>query len=244
MARDLLRQHGLDDWELGFDRAKRRAGCCHFDLKVISLSIPLTVLHPQDEVRDTVLHEIAHALVGPDHGHDDVWRAQAVEIGAAPERSLSDDLPKLPGKFTGTCPEGHQAERHRRPTKPASCPTCSSRFDAEKLFTWTMGDLSIRMLPTYVAALVRLVETTGSAVAEEQLEMDEALGGGRHQKAVIARQQQIRPGTQVRLSSAAGKYAGREGVVIRWLRTRYEVQCGETVLQVPPALVVARPDRA
>jgi len=33
-------------------------------------------------VRDTLLHEIAHALVGTAHGHDEVWKAKCLEIGA------------------------------------------------------------------------------------------------------------------------------------------------------------------
>lgn len=37
-------------------------------------------------VRDTVLHEVAHALVGPGKGHGDEWKAKCVEVGAAPKR--------------------------------------------------------------------------------------------------------------------------------------------------------------
>lgn len=32
---------------------------------------------------DTVAHEVAHALVGPAHGHDAVWRRKAVELGGS-----------------------------------------------------------------------------------------------------------------------------------------------------------------
>ena len=76
MGTELLRQHGLDGWTLAFDGAKRRAGVCRYDVRVIGLSAPLTRLHARDEVRETVLHEVAHALVGPRHGHDAVWVAQ------------------------------------------------------------------------------------------------------------------------------------------------------------------------
>jgi SWI/SNF-related matrix-associated actin-dependent regulator 1 of chromatin subfamily A len=35
----------------------------------------------EQQFKDTILHEIAHAIVGPHHGHDEVWRGKAVEIG-------------------------------------------------------------------------------------------------------------------------------------------------------------------
>ena len=68
MAEYLLEVHGLDDWEVSYDNAKRRAGICHFAEQTVGLSAPLTAVHTEDDVRDTILHEIAHALVGPAHG--------------------------------------------------------------------------------------------------------------------------------------------------------------------------------
>ena len=55
---------------VAYDSAKRRAGVCRFATQTLGLSAPLTTLHSEVEVRDTILHEIAHALVGPRHGHD------------------------------------------------------------------------------------------------------------------------------------------------------------------------------
>ena len=77
MAEDLLEHHGLQGWTVAYDGAKRRAGICRFGPKVLGLSAPLTALHSEAEVRDTILHEIAHAIAGPRHGHDATWRAIA-----------------------------------------------------------------------------------------------------------------------------------------------------------------------
>ena len=52
---------------------------------LIRLSRPLTNANPWSTVKDTVLHEIAHALT-PGHHHDKVWKAKCVELGATPER--------------------------------------------------------------------------------------------------------------------------------------------------------------
>ena len=92
MARDLLQQHGLDEWNLGFDRAKRRAGCCHFGQKVISLSVPLTRLHPEHEAAIRAIwrdqHDPARVL--------DIGRRYA-EIGYWEAMEESDDDPDNPG---------------------------------------------------------------------------------------------------------------------------------------------------
>jgi len=68
LAVTLMQQHGLVGWTFKFDHARRRFGCCNFTRRTISLSRPLTFLNDDAEVRDTILHEIAHALAGlPEH---------------------------------------------------------------------------------------------------------------------------------------------------------------------------------
>ena len=50
---------------------------------------PVAAVLPQSaeaDVRDTILHEIAHALAGPKHNHDKVWREKARAIGCTAER--------------------------------------------------------------------------------------------------------------------------------------------------------------
>ena len=125
-GRRLLREHGLHDWSIVADRAKTRAGVCRFAKRQIGLSAPLTTLHSDDEVLDTILHEIAHALVGPQHGHDAVWRAKAREIGCSGERCVSSDSPRVPGDWVGRCPAGHEKTRHRAPTRLMSCGVCAA----------------------------------------------------------------------------------------------------------------------
>jgi hypothetical protein len=153
MGTELLRHHRLDGWTLAFDGAKRRAGVCRYDVRVIGLSAPLTRLHARDEVRETVLHEIAHALVGPRHGHDAVWVAQARAIGGNGRRCVPSDAPTVTAPWLGVCPAGHTAERHRRPERVQSCARCSRTFSAEHLLEWTLHGRPAVMHPNYLHEL-------------------------------------------------------------------------------------------
>jgi hypothetical protein len=54
---------------------------CVYEEKLIIVTEHHIKLSTPAEIRDTILHEIAHALVGP-LGHDNTWAAKATEIGA------------------------------------------------------------------------------------------------------------------------------------------------------------------
>lgn len=156
LGRRLLREHGLDDWRVVADHAKTRAGACRFRTKTISLSRPLTALHDEELVRDTILHEIAHALVGPTHGHDRVWRATARQIGCTGERLVSADAPRVEGDWRGQCPAGHEITRHRRPQRVVSCSQCSPTFSPRHLIAWTYRGRPVAMGEAYQRELTAL----------------------------------------------------------------------------------------
>ena len=90
----LLVEHGLTElgWTWELDAAVRRFGACVPGRRQIRVSRNLAAINSDDETRDTILHEIAHALAfvehGQDCGHDARWRAIASRIGARPERTV------------------------------------------------------------------------------------------------------------------------------------------------------------
>jgi predicted SprT family Zn-dependent metalloprotease len=124
LALRLMAEHGLAGWTFGFDRAVRRFGCCHYDDKRITLSAKLVELNHESQVRQTILHEIAHALE-PGQGHNRKWQARARSIGHSGNRCYSSMMVKTPpAKYRGTCPYcGRWWERNRRPK--AACGVCS-----------------------------------------------------------------------------------------------------------------------
>lgn len=134
LAIQLMKEHGLIKigWRFEFNTRKRANGVCSHGKKTIYLSSVLTEAREEANVRNTILHEIAHALVGRGHGHDYIWRIKALQIGCDGTR-CSQDKTQIDAKYTAecdTCGTTHIA--HRRPKRHHWC-KCSSRgFLAEK----------------------------------------------------------------------------------------------------------------
>lgn len=78
-----LDKHGLGDWSIRIssDPNQSYLGLCSQKDKCIIINAHHVDLHPDDEVICTIKHEVAHAIVGCEHGHDDVWASKAREIG-------------------------------------------------------------------------------------------------------------------------------------------------------------------
>jgi predicted SprT family Zn-dependent metalloprotease len=226
LARRLMNEHGLHDWSLTFDNAKTRAGVCRQATRQIGLSRPLTRLHSEAEVHDTILHEVAHAIVGATHHHDAVWRAKAREIGCSGERCVSSSEDQLPGDWTGTCPAGHTVTRHRRPSRALSCSTCSPTFDPTALLEWTFRGRRVPMSPRFTADLAEVRRRQGVAAAASAARADGA----------AAPPLPLAAGTMVQLLGE-GRYAGAIGRIMQGGRTRYHVLTSYGVLAASPALV-------
>lgn len=86
LAEDLLAHHGLykNGWRFRLDRARQRLGSCDYDSQTITLSRVHIENGNKKEVYDTILHEVAHAIVGPGHGHGPKWQRTAKLLGATP----------------------------------------------------------------------------------------------------------------------------------------------------------------
>jgi predicted SprT family Zn-dependent metalloprotease len=106
-AFDLMTLHGLTpNWTFRFDSARRRFGRCSHSRRMITLSRPLTELNDAARVKDTILHEIAHALCGPNEGHGPAWRAKAQSIGANGEARYDSAIVKQPARpWRSVCPK-------------------------------------------------------------------------------------------------------------------------------------------
>ncbi len=135
LAEMYLIKYGLIDWDFKFDKASRRFGCCRHSKQEITLSRRLTALNDESQVTDTILHEIAHALVGLEHGHNKTWKHKAVELGCNGKRCYGKEV-ITQYKFIGTCPNcGRTIRRHKR-RKCACRVCCNGTFNVDYMFTW------------------------------------------------------------------------------------------------------------
>ena len=146
MARRLFARHrrksGLGaEWTFGFDLSTARAGVCREHSRRIDLSVCYCLRATREDIEDTLLHEIAHAIVGVERRHDAVWQAKAREIGCTAERcsSLEHTLPRWIGSCRCERPWSRQ-RLSRSLREGAICKACREiiewRLNADGQSTW------------------------------------------------------------------------------------------------------------
>ena len=126
----LMKQHGLTSqgWMIDFCKAQRRLGLCSYREKKIVLSLDFVLLNEWEDVKDTVLHEVAHALC-PGCSHNWIWKNKCREIGANPER-LADgekiNTPEAPYIAICACGQKHTVYRKGKYFYKYLCRRCRS----------------------------------------------------------------------------------------------------------------------
>lgn len=147
LALELMKQHGLEFWHFEFDNAKCRFGICRHKRRTIGLSRNLVLLNNKEQVKDTILHEIAHALVGPGYGHSWVWRQKALEIGCDGERCYSNDkVNPVVGRLIAKCPNcNHQYYKHRTPKRKLACGKCKELPFEQRILNFIIDEITGKM---------------------------------------------------------------------------------------------------
>lgn len=142
LCNDLLHEHGLSQrgWTFFFDRSKKRFGQCVRSKLSITLSAYLVQLNDERKVRETMLHEIAHALAPAGAHHGPAWKHQCRLLGIAPNRCYDSSVETPPGRYTGTCENcGHTFEKHRKPKSTTAYCIRTSKCKARKTpIQWRM----------------------------------------------------------------------------------------------------------
>src|SRR5688572_14012321 len=68
-------------WRTVFTKNDKYIGRCWHDVKRIELSLPHLNMRSETDLMDTIIHEIAHAIVGHKEAHNTVWEAKCKEMG-------------------------------------------------------------------------------------------------------------------------------------------------------------------
>lgn len=172
LARTLMAEHGLvhPAWTFRLGRPKTRLGFCQWwngsrgRDAIGQIVFSKHFLHLDDyQIKDTILHEIAHAIAGHKADHGPEWRMVCRQIGALPNECADlKSEERVEHKWTGICPNDytHTAKRNQltKRGRYSACSTCCRKFNGgvftEKfLFDWhltedlrTSGKSGIRLL--------------------------------------------------------------------------------------------------
>lgn len=137
LARNLMNSHGLSHVPFQFNRKLRYFGVCKSRAGIvigIELSAPLVELNNEEQVKDTILHEIAHAKAGHAAGHGRLWQIQARAIGCNAERCCGSDTVMPQGKYQATCNCPNLTHRmFRAPRRSLRCRHCKVTLDFRRV---------------------------------------------------------------------------------------------------------------
>jgi len=126
----------LNYWSFGYDSAKTRAGLCSYTKRHISISRYLCEIHSIADVRQTVLHEIAHARCGPQAAHGRVWLQTAKSMGYLNKKFTGKEIGREIAPWQGFCPGNHEHYAYRQPTRDQSCSFCYPVYDYRFMINW------------------------------------------------------------------------------------------------------------
>jgi predicted SprT family Zn-dependent metalloprotease len=144
-----LAQYGLlqQGWEFKLSNGINQVGWCWWSKKVIAISKRYIDNSPREELRDVLLHEVAHALQPAERIltrrgyrfdiHGPKWKAKAREVGARPNRCTEFAVIDAENyRWLISCPScGRSWKRHRlkRMMHTAICPACKVQLEVREL---------------------------------------------------------------------------------------------------------------
>lgn len=140
LAKDLMTQYKVNDYTFDFNISVSTFGWCSTEKKTITLSPKLTELNTEEEVRQVILHEIAHALT-PGCAHNEIWRRVNLAIGGDGQRCYDEKLVEQPThKWVAKCPNCKREVKRHKKNPRLHCGKCikenGGRFKKDYKFKW------------------------------------------------------------------------------------------------------------
>lgn len=139
LALELMQTWECSDWTFKWSTGRRQLGAAvarynrlteEWTNRELRLSRHFVENNDVAAVTDTILHEIAHIKAGLNHGHNHVWRAWCLRVGARPERCATSDrvnmAPHTHELACGCCGRVFKRmfRKSRKSYKRHYCPTC------------------------------------------------------------------------------------------------------------------------
>lgn len=125
MAKQLISEY-VPNYRFAWSKHKRIRGMCEYTTKTIYLSRYLTPLRDKNSVRQTVMHEIAHAM-NPGANHGKAWQLQMMRFGLPTARCSQDvtDVSSISNWVSKCAGCSKVTYMIRKPRVKRSCGKCS-----------------------------------------------------------------------------------------------------------------------
>lgn len=124
LTRKEMERVGLTGWHVTTSNKKSVYGITYHDEKKIEISLPLANASDEESLKETILHEIAHALCSSKVNHGKVWRETYQRIGGNLDHvDHSLDREKL-NNWSRRCPNHCKKFSGVIKRTRATCPRC------------------------------------------------------------------------------------------------------------------------
>ena len=141
LAKDLIKQYNIP-YSFAWNNSYRYIGRCSCSKHIIYLSKAYTLLNSIDQIKDTILHEIAHALAPISENHGTKWKKIAISLGCIPKACVERETVIVPFKYIGHCIKCFKEFKVSRRTRIA-CRSCcktynNGKFSDQFLIEWDL----------------------------------------------------------------------------------------------------------
>lgn len=106
-------------WTFSFNNRKKALGLCSYRHKSIQISQHYAAHHSEEDVRNTMSHEVAHAIAGGREGHGAFWKLTHRRLGGDGMRCGSSNIPHA-WEVINTLNNKVVAKYHRKPRRDFS----------------------------------------------------------------------------------------------------------------------------
>jgi predicted SprT family Zn-dependent metalloprotease len=139
----LMSKSGLSDWKININNKRSILAETWYRTKTIMFSKHFVMVATEDQFVGVTYHEIAHALVGKGHGHDEEFKKLCTEISPNAEYSRSSvNIGVSIRKFLLECPDcGYKGSTNSK--KDRYCGVCWKNKKEAVLFNKTENTLKI-----------------------------------------------------------------------------------------------------
>lgn len=126
MSDKFLQKVGLyqKGWRTVFTKSNQYIGRCWHDSKRIELSLVHLNTRSEADLNDTIIHEVAHALVGHDAAHGPVWRDKCIELGLSNPQPCGGYVDLNKGRAIQPSETKPKRQFHR---VDKTCPVCGEK---------------------------------------------------------------------------------------------------------------------